>query len=54
MKPIDPRRLLPYGPDWVRRYVLAELLGKPPSHRPRSTSTRPQIRPSPEDMKRKL
>ncbi len=35
MKPVDPKRLLPYETDWVRRYVLAELLGKPPALRPR-------------------
>ena len=54
MEPVDPKRLLPYRSDWVRRYVLAELLGKPPALRPRPGPTRGPVRPTPAEKKLRL
>ncbi len=49
----DPLGLLPRGPGWIRRYVLAELLERPASVRraprrgPRPLATRPPAPPAP-------
>lgn len=49
----DPLGLLPTGPGWIRRYVLAELLERPagvrppPRRGPRPLSARPSEPPAP-------